>query len=379
MTKLVQLFHPKYRVEDCLLEIKEVLESGWTGYGPKSAQFEKTFCQFIDAEFGVFLNSATSALHIALRLLNLPPQTKVATTPITFCSTNHVILYEQLIPVFCDVDARNLCLNFESVKQAIEQGAKAVLWVHYGGYVSPDFYELMEYIKDKDIKVIEDCAHASGSFYSNRKRVGSFQSNFSCFSFQAVKNLPSSDSGFLVVPDKNYLERAKKLAWLGIDKSTYARTSSQKGEELYKWRYSIDEVGWKYNGNDVIAAICLTQLKYLDADNSYRKQIRQWYSSRLGDLLIDHDNFSSTHLIVALVKDRDLLMAELKLQGYAPGVHYIPNYEFSIFNQYYVVGSCPVTENIADNILTLPNHLRLTYEDVQNICNIILKYETPDA
>ena len=372
MTKLVQLFHPKYRVDECLAEIRDVLESGWTGYGPKSALFEKEFCQFLGAQHGIFLNSATSALHLAVKLLDLPPQTKVATTPVTFCSTNHVILYENLVPVFCDVDEKNLCLSFDSVQKALEDGAKAVLWVHYGGYVSPDFYKLLDYVQGTDIQIIEDCAHAAGSFYQNGARVGSLKNTFSCFSFQAVKNLPSSDSGFLVVPSDTLLDRVKKLSWLGIDKSTYARTSSKKGEELYKWRYSIEEIGWKYNGNDIVAAVCLAQLRYLDVDNAYRKQIQSWYADRLGDLLIDHNSSSSTHLVVSLVSNRDRLMAELKLRGYAPGVHYIPNYEFSIFSSFYEKGSCSVTEKIANNILTLPNHLRLTYEDVQNICDIIL-------
>jgi dTDP-4-amino-4,6-dideoxygalactose transaminase len=373
MTKLVQLFHPKYRVDECLAEIKEVLESGWTGYGPKSALFEKEFCQFLGAEHGIFLNSATSALHLAVKLLDLPPQTKVATTPITFCSTNHVLLYENLVPVFCDVDSTNLCLSFDSVRKALEKGAKAVLWVHYGGFVSQDFYKLLEYVQGTDIRIIEDCAHASGSFYRNGKRVGSLKNTFSCFSFQAVKNLPSSDSGFLVVPNATMLDRVKKLSWLGIDKSTYARTSSKKGEELYKWRYSIDELGWKYNGNDIVAAVCLAQLRYLDVDNAYRKEIRRWYAENLGNhILIDHDQFSSTHLVVALVANRDRLMAELKLRGYAPGVHYIPNYEFNVFSSFYEKGSCPNTEKIANKILTLPNHLRLTYEDVRTICDIIL-------
>ena len=371
-TKLVQLFHPKYRVDECLSEIKEVLESGWTGDGPKSAQFEKEFCEFLGVKQGIFLNSATAALHMAVRLLDLDAGSPVATTPITFCSTNHVILYEGLTPVFCDVDPKNLCLSFESVKKAIEQdGCKAVLWVHYGGYVSSDYFELIEYISDHApwVNVIEDCAHAAGSFYLGGRRVGSM-GNLSCFSFQAVKNLPSSDSGFLVVPSYMY-DRAKKLAWLGIDKSTYARTSLQKGEELYKWRYSIDELGWKYNGNDVVAAICLTQLKYLDADNAYRKQIRRWYENFLGDVLIEHNDKSSTHLVVALLKNRDRIMAELKLRGYAPGVHYIPNYEFGVFSSFYSKGDCRITEKIAGDILTLPNHLRLTYEDVKGICQII--------
>lgn len=374
-TKLVQLFHPKYRVDECITEIRSVLESGWTGYGPKSAAFEKEFSEFLGINHGVFLNSATAALHIALHLLGLPPKTKVATTPLTFCSTNHVILYEKMIPVFCDIDPKNLCLSFESVKKAIdEDGIEAVLWVHYGGYVSSDFYKLMQYIEQNHLKieVIEDCAHASGSFYCYGRRVGS-KNNLACFSFQAVKNLPSADSGFLTIPNNEaLLERAKRLAWLGIDKSTYARISSTKGEELYKWRYTIDELGWKYNGNDIMAAICSTQLKYLDQDNAYRKQIRAWYAkTTLGANLIDHDENSSTHLVAGLFENRDYLMTKLKLRGYAPGVHYIPNYEFPIFEKYYTKGSCPNTEKIANKILTLPNHLRLTHDDVMEICKII--------
>lgn len=371
--KTLQLFRAKYEVEECVKEIRSVLESGWSGLGPKCSEFEKQWNEFAEAKYSHFVSSATAALHVAVRLLDLPKGSAIATTPITFISTNAAIVYEGHIPLFCDV-GDDLSLSFQSVKNAIEKkNAKAVIWVHYGGNVSDDFYELMAYVEDNpDILVIEDCAHAAGAFYKDGKRVGSREDTISCFSFHSVKNLPIFDGGMLCLMNEKQLERARRLSWLGIDKSTYARTESS-GNEVYKWAYDVPELGWKYNGNDIAASIGLVQLKYLDRDNAYRRLISEWYAEMLIPTkteLLKHTKGSSHHIVAAYVDNRDGLIAILKANGVAPGVHYLPNYKFPVMAGY-DHSECFSVEEAFKFVISLPNHLALTRKDIQRISEIV--------
>ena len=375
----MQLFRPTYEVEECIDAIRKVLSSGWTGAGPQCQQFEASWNQFTGAKYSHFLNSATAALHIALRMLDLPKGSKVLTTPLTFVSTNAVILYEGCKPLFVDVNEDDFSLDSEDfLKKAKKHQAKAALWVHYGGQVSNHFLHLMEMLQGllKGMQVIEDCAHASGAFYQDGSRVGSRTDTISCFSYQSVKNLPTFDSGMICCPTLHMLERAKRLAWLGIDKDTYARTISTQNE-VYKWRYEVSELGWKYNGNDIAAAIANTQLKYLDRDNNRRREIYQSYLKNLTGhahiALMLHSPHSVHHLVVIRVKNRSEVIAALKAKEIAPGVHYLPNYEFPIFQKFYKRGSCPNAEKIAAEIISLPNHLQLTQSEIDLVCETVIR------
>jgi dTDP-4-amino-4,6-dideoxygalactose transaminase len=371
MDKTVQLFRPKYEVDECLVAIRKVLESGWTGLGPQSTELEKQWNEYTGASYSHFVSSATAALHIAVRLQDLPKGSLVATTPLTFISTNAAIVYEGLEPVFCDC-GNDISLSFESVKQAIEQKAvNLVMWVHYGGNVSSDFYRLMDYVKEHGhVRVIEDCAHAAGAFYRDGTRVGSRKDTISCFSFHSVKNMPIFDGGMICLPTQELRDRAGRLSWLGIDKSTYSRTVNG-ANEIYKWSYDVPELGWKYNGNDIAASIGLVQLKYLDRDNAYRKAIHDYYVEQLSGLgKTIHNKGSSHHLMVIVVENRDGLIAALKANGYAPGVHYLPNYKFPVMSEYDHT-MCENVERLAKQIISLPNHLVLTFKDVEAICKVV--------
>lgn len=368
MENTIQLFRPKYEVEECLAAIRKVLETGWTGSGSVSKEFEKQWSLFTGAKYSHFVSSASAALHLAVRLLDLPKGSVIATTPITFISSNAAIVYEGHIPFFCDVN-EDLSLSFESVRQAIEgYNAKAVMWVHYGGNVSEDFYTLMEYAKETGIKVIEDCAHASGAFYRDGSRVGSRQDTISCMSFHSVKNLPIMDGGMICMGDEELYNRATKLSWLGIDKNTYSRTMNDSNE-VYKWSYNIPELGWKYNGNDIAASIGLVQLKYLDRDNAYRRAIYEYYTTCL-DSYVQHRLGSSHHLMVSKVENREGVIAALKANHFAPGVHYLPNYKFPVMSDY-DHSLCVNAEELSKRIVSLPNHLLLTYNDIKKISKVV--------
>ena len=362
----MQLFKSYYRSEEILIKLKEVLDIGWTATGKNCKEFEDKWNRFIGCEYSHYLNSCTAALHIAVRLLDLSKGSKIISTPITFISTNAAILYEDMVPVFADVDPNYLSLDPNSVlRKAETEKATAVIWVHYGGMVHPDFLQTVEKLNEMNIPVIEDCAHAAGSFYPDGARVGS--KNISCFSFQAVKNMPSFDGGAITVQTKEQYDRVKRLSWLGISQNTFDRTAGNSNE-IYKWQYDVPELGWKYNGNEPSAIMSLVSLKYLDRDNAYRKQIYEWYK-KLKTPLIIQDDSSSHHLCVTVVDNRDQVISALKANDISPGVHYMPNYKFKPFEQYY--DSCQNTETISDKIISLPNHLYLEKNDVDKVVNII--------
>jgi len=370
----MQLFTPKYEVDQCINEIRKVLESGWTGCGPACRKFEQEWSNYVQAKESLYLNSATSALHIAVHICDLPPKSPILTTALTFASTNAVILYENHFPVFVDINEDDFSLDSKDfLRKKEEFDAQAAIWVHYAGNVSPHFYQIQKNITPK-FSLIEDCAHAAGARYLNGDKVGSSQSTLSCFSYHSVKNLPTFDSGMLCSSFTEKMHRARKLSWLGIDKDTFSRTSSD-AKELYKWRYDITELGWKYNGNDIAASIGLVQLQYLDRDNAYRHQLNTWYTENLINSphirMMNHQIGSSNHLMVIRVANRNEVLTALRDNGIAPGVHYLPNNEFPIFQKYYTKGSCPNLERISEELISLPNHLHLSKADVDRVCEVV--------
>ena len=217
----IQLFKPRIS-ENAIRAASDVLRSGWLGLGPKTREFELEFAKFVDAPHCVALNSCTSAIHLALKILDLPAGAEVITTPITFVSTNHAILYEGLVPVFADVDRSTGNISAGSVAEKLTDRTGALMLVHYGG-IPADIDELYAVAASHGIPVIEDCAHACGATYKNRP-VGS-HGELHAFSFHAVKNLPMGDGGALTVRTSENDARLRRLRWLGIDKDTFHRTT----------------------------------------------------------------------------------------------------------------------------------------------------------
>jgi perosamine synthetase len=242
---MIQLFKP-YVTEEAINSVANVLRSGWIGLGPKTEQFEKAFAEYVGAKYAVAVNSATSALHLATIVSGIGANDEVLTTPLTFISTNHVILYQQANPVFVDVEERTLNLDLAKAESLVSPRTKAIMVVHYGG--NPlDIDRLYDFAARHKLKVIEDAAHACGASFRGG-RIGSF--GLTCFSFHAVKNLPLGDGGMVTTNDKALYDRLMRLRWLGIDRSTFARS-----EGKYQWEYDVAEVGYKYHMNDISAAI----------------------------------------------------------------------------------------------------------------------------
>ncbi|WP_310550696.1 DegT/DnrJ/EryC1/StrS family aminotransferase [Paenibacillus glufosinatiresistens] len=373
----IQVLKPKFRVEECLEEIRECLEKGWTGLGFKTVLFEKQWKEYSGHTNAHFLNSATVGLHLAVEILKKEngweDGDEIITTPITFVSTNHAILYEKLVPRFADVD-EYLCLDPEDVERKINEKTRAVMFVGYGGRVG-QLEKIIDICKRRNLKLILDAAHMTGTRV-NGVFPGTWPGvDVTVYSYQAVKNLPTADSGMICFKEDSYDEICRKLTWLGINKDTYQR-SSDKG--TYKWKYDVDYLGYKDHGNSIMAAIALVQLKYVDEDNSYRRTLASKYDEMFQGIkniqIIDTPNKgeSSHHIYEIAVGDRDGLMARLEEHDIYAGVHYRDNTEYSMYS--YDYGTCPYAHKISQQILTLPLHLELNIEDIEKIAKIVIEY-----
>ena len=173
-------------------------------------------------------------------------------------------------------------------------------------------------------------------------------------------------------------EMARKLTWLGINQDTYARTAS---EGNYKWKYDVEFVGYKYHGNSIMAAIALVQLKYLDGDNTRRREIANRYRagfapySNIRTIPVPTACESATHLFQIRVSNRDELMEALNHAGIFPGVHYRDNTLYRMFS--YGDGTCPWARMASDEIISLPLHLRLTDVDVDRVIAAVVQRAAP--
>jgi dTDP-4-amino-4,6-dideoxygalactose transaminase len=370
----IQLFRPYYRKDEVLKEIEECLDLGWTGLGFKTNKFEEAFKKYADIPYAHYVASNTVGLQIAIKILKDANKWKngdeIITTPLTFVSSNHSIVYNNLQPVFADVDD-SLCLDLESIKSKVTKKTKAILFVGIGGNIG-QYNEIRDFCKENNLKLILDAAHMAGTKVDRiyhgtiitKCQVG-WDADVTIYSFQAVKNLPTADSGMICFQNADYDALARKLSWLGIDKDTFSRTN-QKGN--YKWDYDVIDFGYKAHSNSIMASMGLIGLKYLDQDNKRRREICQLYDTHLnqtaGIEIIQHSSKceSSRHLYQIRVKHRNEILEYLNNNEVYPGVHYKDNTQYDVYS--YGFGSCPTAHAASDELISLPLHLYLTNEDI---------------
>ncbi|MBG07475.1 MAG: aminotransferase DegT [Halobacteriovoraceae bacterium] len=374
----INVFLPKFRTEEILDEIRICLNKGWTGMGFKTNEFENNWSEYTGLKYSHFLSSNTVGLHLSLEIFKIRYGWKsgdeIITTPLTFVSTNHAVLYSGLKPIFADVDD-TLCLDPLSVINKISEKTRAVIFVGMGGNAG-SLDKIKKICSDKKIKLILDAAHMAGTYVNpkNPAHVG-HEADATIFSFQAVKNLPTADSGMICFKNVKDLNLCKKLSWLGIDKDTFSRTSTTGS---YKWDYDVPHVGFKYHGNSIMASIGLIQLKYLDEDNQRRNDICKLYDHLLSDEskikkieTSDYTHKSSRHLYQVFLHElsRQKILNNFYKNNIFPGVHYKDNRNYQMYGP---IQDLPKVEYYSDRIISLPLHLNMTDSDVEKVATCLL-------
>jgi perosamine synthetase len=368
---MIPVFRPKMVKEEILRELEKIFDSGWIGLGPKTTEFEDKFAEYIGVKYAVGVNSATAALHLACYVLGLKRDVEVIVPSMTFVSTALAPLYCGATPVFADIEADTLCIDPADIEKKVTSKTKAIIPVHYGGHACR-MDEIMEIARKRNLYVIEDVAHGCGGKYKNRM-LGSI-GVMGCFSFHAVKNLPTGDGGMITTNDQQIYNELKKLRWVGIDKDTWDRS----GKKGYSWQYSIDRLGFKCHMNDITAVIGLAQLKVLDDHNLIRREYAQKYDEALKDLdwvrtPVEKDYaYSARHNYVVKVPMRNELNEYLCAKGISTGVHYEPIHHFKVFGD--VQTDLPITEKVWPKLLTLPLYPSMSQGEFNKVVSEIIKF-----
>ena len=382
MVKSLHVLKPIYPIDEIIKSITSTLNSGWTGDGGATEAFEKDWSIYTGYKHSIYVNSCTAALHLSLLALKdkFPNKTKVIVPNITFVSSAAVVLHSSLDLILCDVD-ESLCLDVSSLKKIINKETLAVVFVGIGGNTN-NLERIKEICELENVSLIIDAAHMAGSKLeeNSRPHLGDF-ADFICYSFQAVKNLGIADSGMLCTQKNELLDDILKYRWLGINKTTYQRSIEK--DNNYKWEYQIDRLGYKYNGNALMASCCLALLPTLEESNYYRRKIRRRYQEKLKGfnnitfILHKNEKITSAHLSQILLKDgitsnqRNIIISKLNKNNIFPGVHYTPISEFKYYNTY--SDQIYNSKRISDRIISLPCHLGIDINDVDFIVNNLIE------
>ncbi len=291
---------------DMMPAIENILYSGYIAAGSAVDKFERELGAYIENPNVLALNSGTAALHIALLLLNIGSGDEVISTAMTAEPTNTTIAVTGAKVVWADVDPDTGLLSPESVRRKITEKTKAIMLVHYAGMVC-DMDEFNQISKEYGIPIIEDTAHALGSKYKGRK-VGS-NSQFTCYSFQAIKHITTVDGGAISFNNVEDMEEARKLRWFGLDK----RVSRLEND--------IKRAGYKYGMNNVNATIGSVQLRYIDQIIGKHVENGKFYDKALknvpGVTLVPYYAHTepSYWLYTAKVEDRDEFCKAMEDRG----------------------------------------------------------------
>jgi perosamine synthetase len=374
----IRLFAP-YLGEDELNEIRDSFEKSWVGLGEKVIKFENAFSEYLSCKNSIGVNSATAGLHLALNAFGFEKGKKVLVPDITFASTAFAPIYNGLELVFVDVYEDTVTISMEDLQRKFNNECVAVMPVHYGGQPA-GMDSITEFAKVNNLKVIEDCAHTIGASYKGKKL--GLWGDIGCFSFEEKKAMTTGDGGMICTNDSDIAERIKAPRWLGIDKDTYKRSSgytSQDELDVKHWYYDINELGFKYNMNDLSAAIGLVQLKKLDWMNNRRSEIIRKYLDMMKDLIhikpilpFEPEKYSYWLFGVRCSK-RDALIKSLKTKKIATGVHYVPLTQVNYFKQWR--SDCPVSEKIWNEFVTLPLHVMLNNNEIESVVESLYDFE----
>jgi dTDP-4-amino-4,6-dideoxygalactose transaminase len=360
-------------------EVTDCLRSGWLTTGPRAAKFEEMMRHYFGAPHALACLNATMGLWMTLKAIGIKPGDEVITTPLTFVATLNTIVMAGGKPVLVDVEPGTYNIDVKKIEAAITKKTRALMPVHFAG-CPVDLDAIYALAKKHNLRVIEDCAHAIGTKYKNR-RLGSF-GDVQVFSYHPNKNLTTGEGGAIVTREAALARSIELQRFHGIDKANgWARHSKIPG----LGHYDVVEAALKSNFMDIQAALGIHQLAALEGFNQKRRAIAGYYFKKLrgvpGLTLPMPPKFAHTHswhLFAPVVErgakvDRDTLMVELKKRQIGTGLHYTACHLHSFYEKTfgYRRGDFPEAERISDGILSLPCCPTLTRRDQDRVIKAV--------
>jgi dTDP-4-amino-4,6-dideoxygalactose transaminase len=338
-------FQPPALGEEEIAAVAETLRSGWLTTGPKTAELERRFAEYVGAEHAVAVASGTAAMHLSLLALGVGPGHEVITTPITWPATANVIVHAGATPIFADVRDSDLNIDPDQVAALVGPRTKAILPVHFAGQPAD-----LEPIWALGLPVIEDAAHAVESAYRGRK-VGAL-SEATCFSLYATKNVAAGEGGVITTDDA---EIATAIDGLRVMRRGHGSL------------YDIAVPGYKANLSDVLAAIALCQLDKLERHRDVRMTHVEAYDAAVAELVgieplaRDPRDTHALHLYVVRIDPeragatRDEYQRAMAAEQIGTSVHFLPVHTLSAYRERYPdQPALPVAERAGGEVLSLP-------------------------
>jgi dTDP-4-amino-4,6-dideoxygalactose transaminase len=320
--------------------------------GPNVQAFEQEFADYCGVSHAIGVSDGTSAIHMALRAVGVGPGDEVITVSHTFIATTEAILLAGAKPVFVDVYPDTYLMDVQQIEARITPQTKAILPVHlYGQCVDMD--PVLDIAKKYSLRVIEDACQAHGAIYKGRK-AGSM-GDAAGFSFYFTKNLGAYGEGGMVTTNNPEIARTVKMI-------------RDHGSEK---RYYHEMLGWNGRLDELQAAALRIKLKHLDQWNEMRRRNAEYYRKALEGLGVvlpveTDGNQPVYHLFVIRAQERDALREYLSTHGIGTGIHYpVPIHLQECYaGMSEGKGSLPVTEQITQEILSLPMYAELTTEQI---------------
>ena len=357
----------------------EVLRSGWITMGPRTAEFEQALARYVGARHVIAVASCTAAIEIALRALRLGPGAAVLTPSLTFCGAVAPIVQAGLRPVLVDVDADTFLPTPATVSKAVRRAGRpaAMIVQHMAGHPA-DVPELAAAAGLPVSAVIEDAAHGLGAELHGTRLGGA--SRAACFSFYATKNLPIGEGGAIATDDDELAGYVRTTRLHGLSRDAWRRYLPGGS-----WRYDVAEPGLKANITDIQAAIGLAQLTMLPRWQERRTELAAGYDAALAGLpglglpARPAGGRHAWHLYQVRVTSacgisRDAVIDALTSRGIGTSVHFIPVHQLSAYGRILGPEECrsvPVTDQVGQEVLSLPMYPALTDADVTRVAEAL--------
>jgi dTDP-4-amino-4,6-dideoxygalactose transaminase len=385
-------FSPPFIGEEEIAEVIDTLRSDWITTGPKVRRFEEEFAAFIGAPAALALNSCTAALHVALATLGISPGDAVITTPMTFCSSVHVVEHVGARPILVDVEPDTLNIDPNKIAENVKTlkrstfSIRAILPVHLYGHPC-DMDAILEIAAEHNLAIIEDAAHALPAKYKGRN-IGSTAPLppsspallLTAFSFYATKNLTTAEGGMLT-GSPEFIDEARIWSLHGMSRDAWKRYAAEGS-----WYYDVVRPGFKYNMTDIQAAIGLHQLRKLPQFQARRREIVRRYNeafSQLEELQIPTERPEVEHAwhlyvlrlnVERLNVSRNQFIEELKARNIGTSVHFIPIHLHPYYRDKYGYkpDDFPVAYREYQRIVSLPLYPRMTDQDVADVIEAVV-------
>ncbi|GJL65249.1 MAG: spore coat protein [Nitrospirales bacterium] len=372
-------FHLPSIGEDEIQSVVETLRSGWLTTGLKTKQFEQEFAEWIGVPHALAVNSCTAALHLALEAVGVTDGDEVIVPTMTFAATAEVVSYCRAVPILVDCQPDTLNINVDAMEQAITQKTKAIIPVHFAGHPC-EMNRILAIARARNIKVIEDAAHALPSRYQGRM-VGTL-GDITCFSFYATKTMTTGEGGMVTTENPEWEERMRILSLHGITRNAVNRYTPEGS-----WYYEVRYPGYKYNLTDMASALGIVQLRKCHELRNVRYRYAALYNEGFKDIpevsvpCVQTNIEHAWHLYVIQLDlkhlriGRDEMIRLLKQNGIGTSVHFIPLHLHPYYSSHsaYHRTRFPVANKVFQGIISLPLYPNMTESDVLRVIEVVTK------